>query len=43
MMQKDDRKLIFVAYITTRKGNRVYASKYGLKAFPIWVKIRRKL
>jgi len=30
--------VIFVAYITTRNGKRIYASAYGLRAFAIWVK-----
>jgi hypothetical protein len=29
---------IFVAYITTRSGKRIYAFEKGLKAFPIRVK-----
>jgi len=41
MNMKRDRpgyKLIFVAYITTRSGKRIYAHERGLKAFAIWVK-----
>ena len=37
--RKPGYKLIFVAYITTRNGKRIYAYQYGKKAFPIWVKV----
>jgi hypothetical protein len=30
--------LIFVAYITTKNGCKLYARNYGLRAFAIWVK-----
>ena len=30
--------VIYVAYITTRNGKRLYARSYGLRAFAIWVK-----
>lgn len=30
--------LIYTAYITLKNGKRIYASKYGKKAFAIWVK-----
>jgi hypothetical protein len=33
---------IFVAYITTRSGRRIYASQYGLRAFRIWVDESKK-
>jgi len=36
--RKDGYRLIFVAYITTRTGKRIYAYQYGRKAFAIWVK-----
>lgn len=29
---------VYVAYITTKHGKRIYAHKYGKKAFPIKVK-----
>lgn len=35
-------EIIFVAYITTRNGKRIYASDYGLKAFPIKVQKNEK-
>lgn len=38
-MNKPGYKLIFTAYITTRKGKRIYAYERGLKAFAIWVKV----
>lgn len=28
---------IYVAYITTKNGQRLYAKQYGKKAFRIWV------
>ena len=31
-------RLIFVKWITTRSGKRIYASSYGLQAFAIWVR-----
>ncbi len=31
-------KLIFVAYVTTKSGKRIYASSYGLQGFAIWVR-----
>lgn len=31
-------RLIFRAWITLRNGKRLYASAYGLKAFPLKVK-----
>lgn len=30
--------LIFVASLRTRSGKKIYASAYGLRGFPIWVK-----
>lgn len=39
-MEKDGKVLIFVPWITTRSGKRIYASAYGLKSFAIWVKPR---
>lgn len=32
-------KLIFVKWITTKNGRRIYASSYGKQAFAIWVKV----
>lgn len=37
MENRQDRRLIFVAYITVH-GKRLYAWQYGYKAWPIWVK-----
>lgn len=37
-MADDDYEYIFVSYITTRDGKRIYASEKGLKAFRIRVK-----
>jgi hypothetical protein len=37
---RSGRILIHVAYITTRRGRRIYASAYGKKSFAIWVKPR---
>ena len=34
---KDEEKVIFVKWVT-RKGKKIYAYQYGLKAFPIVVK-----
>ena len=36
--RKDGKVQIFVAFITLKNGKRIYASSYGKKAFPIWVK-----
>jgi hypothetical protein len=36
--QRPGKTLVFVAYITLKNGRRIYASAYGKKAFPIWVK-----
>jgi len=38
MANKPGHRLIFVAYITTKSGKRLYASAYGKKAWAIWVK-----
>ena len=38
MGYKEGYKLIFVAYITTRNGKRLYASQYGRRCWAIWVK-----
>lgn len=35
---EDDYEYIYVAYITTRSGRRIYACQYGLKCFRIRVK-----
>lgn len=32
------KRLIWRAYVT-KKGKRVYASQYGLRAFPLWVDV----
>jgi len=32
-------KLIFRAWITGRGGKRIYARQYGIKAFPVLVRI----
>ena len=37
-MKHDDKDYIFVAYITLRNGQKIYAKQYGLKAFRIAVK-----
>ena len=39
--RSDELETIFVAYITRRDGVRIYASQYGLKAFPIRVRKER--
>ncbi len=39
-MDADDSEFIYVRYITTRSGKRIYASQYGLQAFRIRVKKR---
>jgi hypothetical protein len=33
---------VYVAYITTRNGRRIYASQYGLKAFRLKIRAKRK-
>lgn len=33
---------VYVAYITTRNGRRIYASQYGLKAFRLKNRRKRK-
>lgn len=33
-----DFVIIFVSYITTKDGRRIYAKQFGKKAFPIKVK-----
>lgn len=33
-------ELIFRPVITLRNGKKLYAWTYGLKAFPLWVKIK---
>ena len=40
--KKDDLERIYTAYITLRNGKRIYASQYGLKAFCILVKSKKK-
>ncbi len=37
-MRTEESDLIFVASIRLRNGKRIYASQFGLKAFPIRVK-----
>ena len=37
-MNHEDKEYIYVAYITLRNGQRIYAKQYGLKAFRILVK-----
>lgn len=37
---EDLYEIIYVAFVTTRKGKRIYAAAYGLKAFAI--RVRRK-
>ncbi|OHE57972.1 MAG: hypothetical protein A2Z47_15130 [Thermodesulfovibrio sp. RBG_19FT_COMBO_42_12] len=37
-LEKDGYRLIFVAYITTRTGRRLYAWQYGRRCWAIWVK-----
>lgn len=39
-MADDEYEYIFVRYITTRAGRRIYAAAYGLRAFRI--RVRRK-
>lgn len=39
---EDDYEYIYVAYITTRSGQRIYAHQYGLKCFRIRVKRKHK-
>ena len=34
-MKLEDQEYIYVAYITLRNGQRIYAKQYGLKAFRI--------
>ena len=41
-MRKNGVRYIFTAYITRANGIRVYANEYGLKAFCIPVKDKRK-
>ena len=36
----DEYEVIFVRWITTRKGKRIYAAQFGKEAFPI--RVRRK-
>ena len=36
----DEYEYIYVAYITTRGGRRIYAASYGLQAFRIRVRRR---
>ena len=38
----EDYVYVFTKYITTRNGRRIYAFQYGLKAFRIRVKNRRR-
>lgn len=38
---KQEYTTVFVAYITTKKGKRIYAHQLGLKAFPLKVKSSR--
>jgi len=38
--KEDDDGYIYVKFITTRDGRRIYAASYGLKAFRI--KVTRK-
>ncbi len=38
MDERPGYKLIFVKFITTKNGKRLYAANYGLKAWAIWVK-----
>lgn len=33
--------LIFRPYFTTKTGQKVYASRYGKKAWPIWVRVAK--
>lgn len=37
MSSHEGKRLIFVAYITTKSGRRLYASQYGKTAWAIWV------
>ena len=39
----DEYEFIFVRYITTRSGRRIYAAAKGLRAFRIRVRKKRKL
>ncbi len=39
--KRDGYRLVYTKYITLRNGKRIYATQYGLKAFAIWVKIRK--
>lgn len=37
---QEETTVIFVAYITTKDGKRIYARQRGKKAFPIRVKVK---
>ncbi len=40
MSDEDEFEYVFVSFITTRSGKRIYAASKGLKAFRI--RVRRK-
>lgn len=41
MSEDDEFEYIYVTYITTRSGQRIYAASKGLKAFRIRVRRRK--
>jgi hypothetical protein len=38
MDQRPGFRLIFRPFITLKNGKKIFASSYGKKAFPIWVR-----
>lgn len=38
---QEEFTIVYVAYITTKHGKRIYAHQYGKKAFPIKVKVSK--
>lgn len=40
-MREDEYHYIFVAFVTTRSGKRIYAAAKGLRAFRIRVRRRK--
>ena len=38
---QEEFTIVYVAYITTKHGKRIYANQYGKKAFPIKVKVSK--
>jgi hypothetical protein len=41
-MVDDEYEYIYVKYVTTKDGRRIYAAAYGLQAFRIKVRKRRR-